>query len=450
MMTTLVIAIVMATIILSVNPRNAALRWLSSALYTSGFMIVVFLLDARHPELPSLLMNTMVFAADIGLAYTLAMFGLYYSDLFDKRMRRRMMVTGLLLASATWLMTPLAPTRRINYEGNNELPVVLFVTITLVFAIIMLLTAAMTEKHPYKRVERGLTNLLMVPTLMSITLGYIFYMFDIDLFRFNYVVAIGFLVLFLAIGTRQGALGVKIKIEMIKANATMKLIQNGSSLLGHTIKNEIGKVDILIHQMRHRLQQPNRAERASDDELADMLRMAADSVQHVQTLVTKINGIAQAVEVRLVRANLLPLVEQCVDQFERLKAGNIVIERHLETVPDVYLDPAHLQEVIHNLLINAAEAMEDGGTVNVSLTVEDRTVVLQIQDTGQGIPPQTLPHIFEPFHSTKNSKYNFGLGLFYCRNVMLQHEGSIAVNSVPGEGTSFYIRFHRPLPLSRS
>ena len=91
-----------------------------------------------------------------------------------------------------------------------------------------------------------------------------------------------------------------------------------------------------------------------------------------------------------------------------------------------------------NLIQNAAEAMEDGGTVTVRASdfPEGGGIVLAVQDDGPGIPPEQLKRVFEPFFSTKFS--GTGLGLAIARSLVEQHGGTLQVDSEVGKGTNFY------------
>jgi signal transduction histidine kinase len=112
-----------------------------------------------------------------------------------------------------------------------------------------------------------------------------------------------------------------------------------------------------------------------------------------------------------------------------------------------------IQRVLLNLLINARQAMPEGGNLLVRLrnSDEDGWVELTVQDDGTGIPPETLPHIFDAFFSTKNGpddsgRGGTGLGLAACKEIIDAHQGRIRVQSTVGVGTAFTIR----LPAARA
>jgi signal transduction histidine kinase len=108
------------------------------------------------------------------------------------------------------------------------------------------------------------------------------------------------------------------------------------------------------------------------------------------------------------------------------------------------LDPIQISEVMSNILTNAAQAIppEGGGSVTVSARVSDGLLHIQVRDTGIGIDPDTLPHVFEPFFTSKSK--GTGLGLSLCKELVSLHNGSIDIESEPGKGTAVLVI----LPLS--
>jgi signal transduction histidine kinase len=112
-------------------------------------------------------------------------------------------------------------------------------------------------------------------------------------------------------------------------------------------------------------------------------------------------------------------------------------------LPQVVVDPGHLQQVLINLLTNAIEATPAGGRVEVTGTprADDGRpgVAIEVRDTGSGIPGEVLPRIFDPFFSTKPAREGAGLGLAICRDLIRSNGSEIHVASRPGEGTTFTV-----------
>jgi len=137
-----------------------------------------------------------------------------------------------------------------------------------------------------------------------------------------------------------------------------------------------------------------------------------------------------------------------------LKDSTINVE--IDFPEDLYrvaVDEGQIKQVINNLVINAKEAMQGGGTLtirgeNLRITAKDNIPIregdylrISVQDTGAGIPAENLARIFDPYYSTKDtySQRGLGLGLAVCYSIIKRHEGLITVESQPGQGTIFKI-----------
>jgi PAS domain S-box-containing protein len=150
-------------------------------------------------------------------------------------------------------------------------------------------------------------------------------------------------------------------------------------------------------------------------------------------------------------------VEETLPMLRRLLGSNTAVELSLSPGPKwVRVDRAQLVQVLLNLVINSRDAMPDGGTIEVRTTTHEvrpgrvldrlRTPVeagayaeLSVSDTGTGISPEHLPHIFEPFYTTKEVGMGTGLGLATVEGIVAQSGGYIQVESAPAQGTSIRI-----------
>lgn len=110
------------------------------------------------------------------------------------------------------------------------------------------------------------------------------------------------------------------------------------------------------------------------------------------------------------------------------------------SLPPVLALPYRLIQVFSNIILNAYQAMEGNGRLELSTRTENGSVVVRIADTGPGIEPEHLEHIFEPFFSTRPDAGGSGLGLYICKGIIEEMGGRISVSSRPGEGTVFEIR----------
>ncbi len=130
---------------------------------------------------------------------------------------------------------------------------------------------------------------------------------------------------------------------------------------------------------------------------------------------------------------------------KELNERNIELQTDFAEVPSVNGSAGRLQQVVLNLVMNAAQAMNNGGTLTLRVSCDQAWVRLQVADTGIGIPAENLGRIFDPFFSTKgvwgrDSDYGTGLGLSLCRNIVTAYGGTITVESELGKGSVFTVQ----------
>ena len=151
--------------------------------------------------------------------------------------------------------------------------------------------------------------------------------------------------------------------------------------------------------------------------------------------------------------DLVKLIEETLVLLEReMNKYRIRLETQFHPVPEAIINGNQIQQVVLNLLINARQAMPNGGRllIKIAPSAEQGLIDLVIRDYGSGIPAEKLPKIFDSFFTTKkgpdeSGKGGTGLGLSMCRDIIEAHHGRIRVDSSVGKGTAFTIK----LPAAR-
>ncbi len=123
----------------------------------------------------------------------------------------------------------------------------------------------------------------------------------------------------------------------------------------------------------------------------------------------------------------------------QLRKRQIEVRTELDEDVPVVGDPIKLQQVLMNLLLNARDAMPQGGAVRISTIRQNGNAILQVRDSGTGIDAETMEKVYDPFFTTKGIGKGTGLGLSVSYGIIQEHRGSITVDSEPGEGTVFRI-----------
>jgi signal transduction histidine kinase len=129
-----------------------------------------------------------------------------------------------------------------------------------------------------------------------------------------------------------------------------------------------------------------------------------------------------------------------------LKTAHVtVVRNYTESLPAVLGSSTRLQQVFLNLILNARDAMPQGGMVEIRTAAFNGSVEVEVTDSGAGIPAEHLHRIFDPFFTTKAVGRGTGLGLSVSYGIIKEHAGKVDVRSTPGKGTSFRLEF----PLAR-
>jgi two-component system, NtrC family, sensor kinase len=141
------------------------------------------------------------------------------------------------------------------------------------------------------------------------------------------------------------------------------------------------------------------------------------------------------------RVDVAAMLERLVDASRiRLAAARVTLAASVPSeLPAVTADETQLELAVLNLITNALDAMPDGGTLTLAASSSDSTVRIEVTDTGTGIPPDILPHIFQPWVTTKSVGQGTGLGLSITRDVVNRLGGTVTASSQPGQGSTFVI-----------
>jgi PAS domain S-box-containing protein len=219
---------------------------------------------------------------------------------------------------------------------------------------------------------------------------------------------------------------------------TEKLALTGrlAASLAHEINNPLQSVIGCLGLVRESL------EAGDEEDVRELLQIAAEELDRAARTVSDLRDMnkpagpedREPADVNLQLEHILMLTRnQCQ------KRGVEVEWRPAEDLPMLMLVPDRMNQVYLNLLLNALDAMPGGGRLCVSTGCDGGLgqVWIAFADTGRGIAPEDLPHVFDPFYTTKSE--GLGLGLYITRNILEQHGGRIEVESLLGEGATFTI-----------
>jgi len=210
--------------------------------------------------------------------------------------------------------------------------------------------------------------------------------------------------------------------------------------IAHEINNPIAFVQSNLNQlMAHWEATEKHIEPDIFHEGWELLEESLEGASRVVAIVKNVRGFAHAGQGERETADINDLLDATLRISEPQLRYRANVERSFGKIPLILCQVQELKQVFLNLLLNASQAIADGGSIRISTEFLDPNIVVRIEDDGCGIEPRVLERIFDPFFSTKKVGEGMGLGLSLSYQMVKNHGGDIRVESEPGRGTCFWI-----------
>jgi signal transduction histidine kinase len=236
----------------------------------------------------------------------------------------------------------------------------------------------------------------------------------------------------------------KEQMNVLQRAEQMVVLGELAAGLAHEIKNPLAGIKVSVEVLTE--------EETISKEDREVLLKAVDEIKRIEVLIKSLLNFAKPPKPEMMRVEVNDVLDKTVAfslRHPSLKPGGIksisVVKDYDRNLPEIMADPLQLQQVFLNLLLNAIDAMHDGGTLGVKtfLLPDKQSVVIEISDTGEGIPEDMKSRIFQPFITTKSR--GTGLGLAITSRLIDQHGGDLGVDNNRDGGATFRIN----LPVTR-
>lgn len=181
------------------------------------------------------------------------------------------------------------------------------------------------------------------------------------------------------------------------------------------------------------------------EDFESLMTSTQGGAQRIKTIVEQLRGFAHVSESGFAPADINAAIEETLLIVWNELKYKASVGKDFGDLPPVECNIGEIKQVLVNLLVNAAHAIPEKGTVTVRTHRENTMVVVEVSDSGTGIPPENLKRIFDPFFTTKGVGKGTGLGLWITATIVEKHGGTITAESTVGEGTTFFVR----LPVGR-
>jgi len=212
----------------------------------------------------------------------------------------------------------------------------------------------------------------------------------------------------------------------ITKNERLSAIGELAARLAHDLRNPLSVIRNSLILIRHRF--------GSNPESLEYFNRIDRSISRMSHQLENVMDFVTTRELELNSKNINEIIKNALEKAnipDSIKVNVTAEEIKLDC------DPSKLEIVFDNILVNAKQAIGGSGTIDIRVKKEPDWIKIEIQDSGQGIPDDILPKIFEPLFTTKQK--GTGLGLPSCKNIIEQHGGSISVKTELGKGTNFII-----------
>ena len=214
--------------------------------------------------------------------------------------------------------------------------------------------------------------------------------------------------------------------ELLRTSDKLSVIGELAAGVAHEIRNPLTSLKGFTQILKSRL---------SGESDQEFIKIMLSELDRINMIVNEFMVLARPQAVEHERTNILELVKNVLTLIETQAILNNVqiYTRVIDDIPEVTCNENQMKQVMINVLKNGIEAMPHGGEIILSLHTNNKEVIIEIKDSGIGIPEHQLVHLGEPFYTTKE-KGN-GLGLMICRRILQNHQGSFSIDSREGEGT---------------
>ncbi|RMH06071.1 MAG: PAS domain S-box protein [Nitrospirae bacterium] len=204
--------------------------------------------------------------------------------------------------------------------------------------------------------------------------------------------------------------------------------------VAHEINNPIGGILNCLYNIRKGTLPPARQE--------EYLLFMEDGLRRAQKIVRQLLDFSQQHDPEFSLNDVHAIIDRVLVLTTHLMTEKQLLlqKAYARDMPSLWVDPHMIEQVLMNLILNAVQATQAGGTITIQTRYGGNMCEIAVQDTGVGIPPEIKPHIFDPFFTTKRTGEGTGLGLSVSLGIVERHGGQIAVESEEGKGTTFIVR----------
>ncbi|NBI28887.1 ATP-binding protein [Chengkuizengella marina] len=276
---------------------------------------------------------------------------------------------------------------------------------------------------------------IILSLLGAICIGPIYFLLYSPQLRFLHLVLaiIIIFIVFKIISMKQKRL-----IDQKVLNKTLKAMDTGTSMINHSIKNELSKINFLVNQLSDESKG-----KLDEEQKNKTINQILSSTKHMNDMTVRIKEKTEDVQLLISNIQLSDLVLEITTSFQQI-SDDRKIQVNVKADNDIMVqgDQTHIKEVLMNIINNSFEALKKCSNPQIDIgIIEDKKYLrLYVKDNGTGIPKEIQNKVLDPFFTTKKTANNHGLGLTYSYNIMKKHNGDLKIISEEHQGTEVVLK----------
>lgn len=200
--------------------------------------------------------------------------------------------------------------------------------------------------------------------------------------------------------------------------------------IAHEVGNPLAAISSLVQMLTRREQ---------DGYTLERLNMVGEQLHRIQKILAELVDFSRPASEDKIRCDIHQVIDSALNivKYYKRKKGKKILINYTKNLPPLYAAQDQLVQVILNLVLNAMDATEEGGEVEIATTLQEGWLQVSVTDDGSGIPEEQQGRLFQPYFTTKET--GTGLGLFVCQNIMIQNQGKIELTRSDESGSTFTI-----------
>lgn len=424
-------------VIMISDSKSRANQWLAATLFVASFTgigdIFIDLSKSVSTEKTELLtaIGTLFLFTSCGFYYTFVNFTFYSSKLLtqNKFWEKYFPILTLLPTIAVF-----ASIKELNlhYE-NSMLSLIIWKNVYSVIGYVFLIGALFAKKNHKEKLYHFKVFLFVVPSVMFIHIlnDYAFLLDCYEIHRNNFWIVVYVLAVYIFLLTKEGFMGMKIKIEKSRMQGSVETLNMAAVFLTHNFKNEIVKITEFTKKIKEEINC------SDNEEFNKWFSHIDDSKAKLNNMLERIRSTHnENIVINKNKYSINELIAKSLDQLTYGEKERNLIELDIDDKLIVLCDLDYTAKAVTNLIDNAYEAVKGNGKIKIHTFKLKQVCVIEIKDNGVGISKEDMEHIMKPFFSTKTNGSNMGLGLTYCYNIITMSGGEIHIQSEVEKGTT--------------